>query len=351
LISNPSPEVEREPETPEATARLPARLERLSPGTRSSFASPGWRVAMCLGFGIALIACFLLLVIFKSNSRPLLLAESRKQLSAILDIGILVFREGLECVLVLAALTAGMRGADRNLRRPVSAGVGIAMLAVLLTWNIAVRILDDLGENLSALALQAGTGLLAIIVLLVVMNWFFHKLYWTGWISLHTESSRRLLKSQNASGSRPRVTAGMVLLGFTSFYREGFEVVLFLQGYRLRLPGTVILFGVLSGAIASAIVAVLTFVIHRRLPYRRMLVCTGLLLAVVLLVMVGEEAQEMQLAHWLPTTAIPWLARAIPSWMGMWLSVFPTVETLGSQILAGVLVFGSYFTAQPSKHA
>jgi high-affinity iron transporter len=47
------------------------------------------------------------------------------------------------------------------------------------------------------------------------------------------------------------------------------------------------------------------------------------MLAIVLLVMVGEEAQEMQLAHWLPTTEIPWLAHATPSWIGLWLSLFP----------------------------
>lgn len=83
------------------------------------------------------------------------------------------------------------------------------------------------------------------------------------------------------------------------------------------------------------------------MPYRRMLVSTGVMLAFVLLVMVGEEAQEMQLAHWLPTTEIPRLAQVIPSWMGLWFSVFPTVEALSAQALAGVLVFGSYLAAQP----
>jgi high-affinity iron transporter len=67
----------------------------------------------------------------------------------------------------------------------------------------------------------------------------------------------------------------------------------------------------------------------------------------VLLVMVGEEAQEMQFARWLPTTEIPLLVHVIPSWMGLWFSVFPTVETLTAQALAGLLVLGSYITAQP----
>ena len=63
------------------------------------------------------------------------------------------------------------------------------------------------------------------------MNWFFHKTYWTGWISVHTERKRELLKSKDAKGV---FVWGMGLLGFTSFYREGFEVVLFLQSYRLN---------------------------------------------------------------------------------------------------------------------
>jgi high-affinity iron transporter len=139
-----------------------------------------------------------------------------------------------------------------------------------------------------------------------------------------------------------RVLAGLALLGFTSFYREGFEVVLFLQNYRLKLGNGPVLQGVLLGIALSAIVAALTFVAHRRLPYRKMLILTGVLLGVVLLVMVGEQAQEMQLAHWLPTTPIHWLEPLIPGWAGLWFSLFPTVETLAAQGIAAVLVLGSY---------
>ena len=264
-----------------------------------------------------------------------------------LDIGVLVFREGLECILVLAAVTASMRGAESKYQRPVSMGVGIAFVATFLTWCVAVRIVDDIEQDLSALAIQAATGLLAIVVLLVVMNWFFHKLYWTGWISHHNQRKRQLLGREKNGDGALGVISGMAFLGFTAFYREGFEVVLFLQSYRLKLRGAVVLYGVILGALGSSIVAILTFMAHRRLPYRKMLVATGVMLAFVLLVMVGEEGQEMQLARWLPTTEIPLLVRVIPSWMGLWFAVFPTVETLSAQVLAGLLVFGSYLTAQP----
>jgi high-affinity iron transporter len=129
-------------------------------------------------------------------------------------------------------------------------------------------------------------------------------------------------------------------------YREGFEIVLFLQSYMLKLGGSIVLQGVLLGLVFTGIVAVLTFVAHHKLPYKRMLVLTGMLLGVVLLVMVGEQAQEMQLAHWIPTTPISWLEPKIPDWMGMWFAVFPTVETLVAQGIAAVLVIGSYFVAR-----
>lgn len=236
----------------------------------------------------------------------------------ILDIGVLVFREGLECVLVLSAITASMTKSGESYPRPVAAGVAVASLATLVTWFIAVGIVDELTRSINALYVQAGTGLLAVVVLLVVMNWFFHRVYWTGWISLHNKRKRELLESsQDDTNSHRRLMLGMVLLGFTSFYREGVEVVLFLQSYRLKLGGTPLFCGVLIGLLLTGTVAILTFLAHRKLPYCRMLVLTGVLLGVVLLVMVGEQAQEMQLAHWLPTTVIPELAGRIPAWMGV----------------------------------
>src|SRR5881394_3279928 len=266
---------------------------------------------------------------------------------AFLDIGILVFREGLECILVLAAITASMTGPKRAHRRPVALGASFAFIATLITWLIAVRIVGSLSDNMSALDLQAATGLLAVIVLLVIMNWFFHKIYWGGWIRAHNRRRKALLENaRTAEISQGHLWFGLVLLGFTSLYREGFEVVLFLQSYHLRLGGAVVMKGALLGIVLTGMVAILTFVLQQRLPYRKMLITTGILLGVVLLVMVGEQTQEMQLAHWISTTPISGLANVMPPWMGMWFAIFPTVETLVAQLIATVLVVGSYYAAR-----
>src|SRR5437762_284138 len=264
---------------------------------------------------------------------------------ASLDIAVLVFREGLECILVLAAITASMTGAKRSYRRPVAAGAGLAFLASLVTWLIAIGVMSQLTESVPALELQAATGLLAVVVLLVIMNWFFHKIYWGGWIRAHNRRRKSLFDNGiDASGARLRW--GLILLGFTSLYREGFEVVLFLQSYNLRLGGAVVLKGTALGLAFSAMVAVLTFVLQQRLPYRKMLITTGVLLGLVLLVMVGEQAQEMQLAHWISATPIPVLTHLTPAWVSLWFAVFPTYETIVAQLIAAFLVIGSYYAAR-----
>jgi high-affinity iron transporter len=305
----------------------------------------GGRIAV--GIGAAIVLAVLVWTAVASGGAPDPTTLGSPSTVKALDIAVLVFREGLECILVLAAITASMKGSTQSYQRPVAVGAALAFAATLITWFGVVGMVDALSGRLPALDVQAATGLLAVIVLLVVMNWFFHKVYWTGWISMHNRRKRTLLSDVGSAEEKARrVLFGLGVLGFTSLYREGFEVVLFLQSYRLRMGGNVVLAGVAAGLVLTTIVAVLTFIAHRKLPYRKMLVFTGFMLGVVLLVMVGEQAQEMQLAHWLRTTTIPSLERIIPAWMGLWFSVFPTVETLVAQALAAVIVVGSYFIAR-----
>ena len=62
-----------------------------------------------------------------------------------------------------------------------------------------------------------------------------------------------------AAGESSRTMWGLVLLGLTAMYREGFEVVLFLQSIRLQVGSTVVLEGVAVGMVLTGIVGVLTF--------------------------------------------------------------------------------------------
>jgi high-affinity iron transporter len=261
--------------------------------------------------------------------------------TVVIDSAILVFREGLETILVLAAVTASFLGTNRVYRRPVVAGGAAALLASLGTWFAVIWFIGQFhgGE----FDVQAATGIPALIVLLLVMNWFFHKMYWTGWISSHHRRRRGLLSSDPDTNKR-RMLLGLALLGFTSVYREGFEVVIFLQNLRELYGSSVVLEGVTIGLLFTAATGMLTFALHQRLPYKRLLIITGIMLLFVLLVSVGEEVNEMQLAGWIGTTEIHGLS--IPGWMGTWFSLFSNWETFIGQFIALALVVVSYVVAQ-----
>lgn len=269
--------------------------------------------------------------------------------AAIVDTGILVFREGLECILVLSAMTASLVRTRKDYWKPISGGAGLGFAATLVTWFVIVGVISLIGTTAPEMAIQAGTGLLAIVVLLVVMNWFFHRIYWTGWIQFHNKKKNEIIGTLESASDVTRENAktvayqGLIILGFTSLYREGFEVDLFLQSIRMQVGEQAVVFGALIGLFLSLIVAVLTFLAHHKLPYKKMLIFTGVMLGLVLLVMVGEQVQEMQQAGWLATTTLPF---QIPSWLGLWFCVFNNVQSMIAQFIAMMFVIGSYVGAQ-----
>lgn len=252
---------------------------------------------------------------------------------------VIVFREGLEAVLILASLVASMRMDNtRKYRRAIMAGAGLALAASGVTWWIANGLLMSMikyGEKLSVIV-----GIIAIGVLLLITNWFFHKTYWTGWIASFHKQKGRILGGTLILGP----TLGLVLLGFTSIYREGFETVLFLQSLVLDAGLLTVLEGVGLGLLATALVGVIVFGLQVRLPAKRLLIVTGILIGVVLLTMVGNTVHAAQSVGWLPITPIRSLD--VPYWMGQWFGFFATWQGIIGQIIAAAFVIGSYLLAE-----
>src|SRR4051794_2137858 len=297
-----------------------------------------FRRALPWGIAVALLG---LCVFFTTQSLgvdPTESADGQSHTTVVIDSAIIVFREGLEAVLIFAAVVASFVGANQARKRPVVGGAGIGFLAAVLTWFLVQALLSFFSDH--GPQLEAITGLIAVIVLLVVLNWFLHTIYWTNHIKKQHSRRRALL----AGGSAAML--GLVLLGFTSVYREGFEVVLFLQALQIKSGTAAVVEGVLIGLAGTAAVGMLTFVLQRRLPYRRMLIVTGVMIGFVLVVMIGGTAATFQDLGWLPKHD---LGVAIPDWAGRWFEVYPTVETIAVQITAALFVIGSYFAAEHLK--
>jgi high-affinity iron transporter len=270
---------------------------------------------------------------------PTEVTHPQSRATVVFNAAMIVFREGLEAVLIFAAITASFRGANARRRKPVVVGAACAFGAAVATWFVVQAVLDaasSLGPRLEAI-----TGFLAIVVLLLVLNWFVHKVYWSEWIARHHRRRRTLLARTGLSA-----TVGLVALGFTSVYREGFEVVLFLQNLQLQDGTRTVLEGVLFGLLATGIVGALTFWLHAKLPYRRMLILTGVLVGVVLVVMIGGTALSFVELGWLPRHETPF---TVPEWLGAWFEIYPVWETLVVQALAAGFVVGSYYAAEYVK--
>ena len=251
--------------------------------------------------------------------------------------GLIVFREGMEAVIILAALMSSMRRAEeRKYRKPMWIGTGLALLATAGIWVLANSVLQSLaryGEKLEAVV-----SLIAVAVLLVIMNWFLHKIYWTSWIAQFHSRKRSILNGEAG------LVLGLVMLGFASVFREGFEVVLFLQALVLEAGIGVVLAGTAAGLLVVVMLGVLTFRMQVRLPYRTMLIVTGILISLVLLQITGKTVYTMQIVGWMPIHTIQFVT--IPYWWGTWFGIYPTWEGLILQFMAAGFVIGSYFLAE-----
>jgi FTR1 family protein len=257
--------------------------------------------------------------------------------TVVTDAAILVFREGLEAVLILAAITASFVGARKHLRRPVLLGGLAGIGATALTWAIVQLLIEQLGTG--GLRLEAITGIVAIAVLLVITNWFFHRVYWSQWIARFNRRRRSLEKVGFLSGQ----AVGLAILGLTSVYREGFETVLFIQNLQVSAGTQATVLGSGIGLAATLAVGIVTFALQRKLPYKKMLIATGVMIAFVLAVMVGNTAHVLQGLGWLPSTPTGF---TLPVWANSWFGLFATYEGLALQFAALLAVIGSYVVAR-----
>ncbi len=254
----------------------------------------------------------------------------------------IVAREGLEAVVVLAALLAGLRGAENaGTRRWISSGAWLALVASGLTFWLSKTLIQSLaryGEKLEAVV-----SILAVIILLMVTNWVFHKFYWVGW----NAKLRSLSKASQQNVSMRWEWLALLGVGFLTVYREGFETTLFMQSLLLEGSAWPVLIGVLAAAAFIALLVVLIFKFGARLPYRKLLVVTGVLVVSIMVTFLGSTVRLFQTVGWLPIHPIPWLH--LPAWTGQWLGLYPSWEGILIPPLALVYVGGAWLWVRLSS--
>jgi high-affinity iron transporter len=248
----------------------------------------------------------------------------------------LLFREGMEAMLVIVALAAGTRGAGRIGRsRDIYAGAGAAIVAsVVLAWAVKNLISDDASDTLE--------GVFQIFAAATLF-------YVSSWLTSKGQSDRWLKFINHKIESAERSTIPGIALGLTAFLavmREGAETIVFFQALTSGATEAAERHAVAAGIGVAILALAIAFVVIRRaadrIPIGIFFRATSVLLYAMAIIFVGQGIASLQEATRVSATFVDYVP-TIPM-----LGVFPTIESLGAQALLLLLAAAAVFAPRRS---
>ncbi len=243
----------------------------------------------------------------------------------------IILREGLEAILVIAAVIGALRASGGlGYARYIWGGAALAVAASFALWLAAGRLITVSTSNRELL--EGGTALLAAAVVVYVTNWLFHKAYVTDWTALVRAQAR-----ESVSDAR------LGWLGFLSFavvFREGFETVLFYEALMIDASPVPVLAGFVAGLAGTVVLAVLALRLGLRLPLGAFFKATGLLLMILAVVFTGVGIRGLQTAGLIGATPVPGFPES--SFLQLYLGIYPVAETLIGQAIVLAIMLGGW---------
>ncbi|MNS40546.1 Ferrous iron permease EfeU precursor [compost metagenome] len=240
---------------------------------------------------------------------------------------LILLREGLEAILVLAAILAFLRNTGQQAAvRSVNVGWGLAFLAGLGTWALAAYVIDVSGSQRELL--EGATALFASVMVLWLGVWMHDRRHAAAW--------QDYIKTSLVGGGG---RFGFATLAFFSVYRELFEVILFYETLWLQ-AGPAGHNAVLAGGATAVVLLVgLAWVILRgsaKLPLALFFSINAGLLCALSVVFAGHGVKALQEAGIFGT-------RPVPFFDFDWLGIHADAYSLSAQavaIIAIVVLYG-----------
>jgi high-affinity iron transporter len=247
----------------------------------------------------------------------------------------IIFREGLEAVLVLVALLGYLRSSQaQGLGRYIFYGVGFALLASALSWVIVHYLIGI--SPIARELLEAVISFLAVGVLFWVNFWLIRRLDQKRWM----EFMKARAWSAMATGS----ATGLIVLGFTAVYREGLETALFYEVLAL-MSTRVELFLALGFILGVVGLGGVTWVIlrsSRRLPIQRFFAVTVTLIMALSVAFLGNAVHSLQGSGFIGATYLFDYLPRLPEVVAQFTGFYPTVETVSAQIILTLIYLAGY---------
>jgi len=240
----------------------------------------------------------------------------------------IIFREGLEAILIIAAILAVLSAFGYKRERIFfHLGWISAIIVGIILWFSAQAIINFSGFTREFV--EGISSILASVVLFYVGHWLFSNADAKRW--------KDYIKSSVAKSLKGSYRLGLFGLSFIAVFREVIETVLFYQALLVQMENPIpIIFGFLVGLIALFLVAWSIFYLKRRLPLTQFFTLSGILLLMLSFILVGKGIRAFQEADILPTTFVPW----IPEFSA--LGIYPYAETALAQMILLLAVFGVF---------
>jgi high-affinity iron transporter len=251
--------------------------------------------------------------------------------SAFIQSAVILLREGLEAMLVIAALAGYLTRAGAHNRINALYGGALAAVgaSIVAAWLFAVLNSGEHSDILEGVIILAAAGLM-----LYVSGWLMVKQDPRGW---------QEYLSAKADGALAQDTVWAVAaLAFLAVFREGAETVLFINALATAEGGwSAALFAGL-GAATLGLVVLFYFInlIARKLPLRPLFIVTSAFLFAMAIKFIGEAVQEFQEQAMVPVTQLKgagWLAA---------IGLNSTVEALSIQLLVILFALATYSVFQ-----
>jgi high-affinity iron transporter len=247
----------------------------------------------------------------------------------------ILFREGLEALLIVVGMLAFLRKGDRpEMIRPVHAGWISALIAGGLTWLAATTLISISGASRE---LTEGFGsILAAVVLLFVGIWMHGKAQADEW--------PRYIKEKVGQALSKKSAWFLFFLAFIAVYREVFETILFYAAMAAEEHLEALVAGALTGALALGVIAVLMLKFSQRLPIGKFFAYSSALVAVLAVVLAGKGIAALQESGMVAVSTAHWVPR-IPV-----LGIFPTVQGITVQaVTLAILLIGFAWNSRESR--
>lgn len=257
------------------------------------------------------------IVLQSSNSDPI---------STLISALTILLREGIEALLVVVAMIAFLKRAERNDVLPyVHAGWITALAAGGLTWVAATYLVTFSGASRE---MTAGySSLFAAVVLLSVGIWMHQKSLAGRW--------QQYVKDKLSSALNKRSAIMLFLLSFVTVYREVFETVLFYAALWGDGNGAYLLTGLLIGIVILAVIAAVLLKTTARLPISQFFAVSSALVAILAFVLVGKGITALQEAGVINVTPI-----AMPR-IDL-LGIYPSMQSVIAQLAILTVIIASF---------